>query len=203
MRQTDVFLIHSRHDTELPTFFDKAAGKTNVRLWEAEWFEMKGPAWFNLKQRIKECKAVFVLKGRNIATSLYTISWVLWETGIAGSMNRDVWVFESVLDPVFIPIPYLTDYVAYDPNDPNHLAFVANLLHCYGWGDPVPQGIPTSCPFCSIEYNLHTALTSWNCPSCQRVVTWREEVTIPDEVIEVPHASEEFAMYYPEVRQES
>lgn len=202
MKQTDIFLIHSRLDTQLPNFFDKAAGKANIRLWEAEWFIMEGPAWFNLKEKIKECKAVFVLKGPNIATSLYTSNWVSSEIGIAADMEKDVWVFESLLYPIFMPIAYLTDYVVYDPNDSGHLAFVGNLLQFYGQGEPLPQGIVTSCRFCSIPYNLHTALNSWNCPSCQRSVTWALPTSVPDSVIEPQGGPRDFAIAYPGVRQE-
>lgn len=200
MKQTDIFLIHSQHDTALPNFFDKAAGKANIRLWEAEWYTMEGPAWFSLREGIKESKAVFVLKGPNITASLYTSNWVSWEIGVAARMEKDVWVFESLLYPVFMPIAYLTDYVVYDPNDSSHLAFVANLLQSYGQGEPVPQGITTTCPFCSIQYNLHTALNSWNCPSCQRSVTWAQPVSISAEVI--PQGGpREFAIAYPGVSQ--
>jgi len=202
MKQTDIFLIHSSLDTEPPNFLDKAAGKSNVRLWEAEWYKMEGPAWVNLKEKIKECKAGFVLKGPNIAASLYTSNWVSWEIGVATNMEKDVWVFESLLYPVFMPIAYLTDYVVYDPNDYSHVAFVANLLQSYGQGQPLPQGIATSCRFCSIPYNLHTALNIWNCPSCQRSVTWAQPVSIPADVIEPQGGPKDFAVAYPGVRQE-
>ena len=196
MKQTDIFLIHSRHDTELPNFFDKASGKANVRLWEAEWFEMEGPPWSNLRDQIKKCTAVIVLKGTNIAASLYTSNWVSWEIGVAAGMNKDVWVFESLLHPLFMPIPYLTDYVVYDPSDKSHVAFVANLLQLYGERKPVPQGMPVSCRLCSIQYNLHTALNSWNCPSCQRSVSWEKPTTVPLDVIKPQGGPREFAIAY-------
>ncbi|GAI50986.1 unnamed protein product [marine sediment metagenome] len=118
-------------------------------------------------------------------------------------MEKDVWVFESLLYPVFMPIPYLTDYVAYDPNDSSHLAFVGNLLQSYGHREPRPQGIiPKPCPSCSIQYNLHTALNSWNCPSCQCSITWTLPISVPDSVIEPQGGPRDFAIAYPGVRQE-
>lgn len=203
MKQTDIFLIHSRRDTYPPNFFDKAGGKANVRLWEAEWFEMEGPPWVNLEKQIRKCKATFVLKGPNIAASLYTSNWVSWEIGVAASIKMDVWVFESLRSPVFMPIPYLTDYVVYDPDDSLHVAFVANLLESYGQGEPVFQGIPLDCASCYIHYNLHTALNGWNCPACQRSVTWEtKKITyIPANVIEPQGGPIDFAIAYPGVNQ--
>lgn len=202
MKQTDIFLIHSRNDTYLPNFFDKAGAKANVCLWEAEWFGMEGPAWVNLKKEIKRCKAIFVLKGPNIAASLYTSSWVSWEIGVAASMEKDVWVFESLRSPVFMPIPYLTDYVVYDPDDYSHVAFVINLLESYGQGAPVFQGIPTDCPLCYIHYNLHTALNGWNCPACQRSITWTQQLaSIPSDVIKPQGGPIDFGIAYPGVNQ--
>ena len=204
MKQTDIFLIHSRHDTEPPNFLDKAAGKSNVRLLEAEWYKREGPAWVNLKEQIKECTAVFVLKGPNIAASLYTSNWVSWEIGVATDMEKDVWVFESLLYPVFMPIAYLTDYVVYDPNDYSHVAFVANLLQSYNQGGPLPQGISiSSCRACSIQYNFHTALNSWNCPSCQRSVTWVQPMEyLKTGLIKPQGGPKDFAADYPGVSQE-
>jgi len=202
MTSPTIFLIHSSLDTQRPNFLDKAVGKTNMLLDEAEWFEMYGPAWSVLREKIRVCKAVFVLKGPNIATSLYTSNWVSWEIGVAAERKKDVWVFESLLDPIFMPIAYLTDYVVYDPEDYDHIAFIGILSQLYALGEPRPTGIPTFCPFCSINYNIHTLLHSWNCPSCQRPSSWDETFSAPDDIIEPQGGPRDFAIAHPGVREE-
>jgi len=180
-----VFLIHSRLDTEWPNFFDKAAGKAEVRLFEAEWFDEKSPNWLHLKEQIRRSMAVFFLKGPSITNSTYTTNWVSWECGVAAALKRDLWVFESMRNPVFMPVPYLTDYVPYDPQDNEHVAFVANLLQNYSLGEEPPQGWPVTCPKCGAQYNLHAVVVSWNCPTCQRYQAW-EDPAFAEQLVHEP-----------------
>jgi hypothetical protein len=175
MAETHIFLIHSRLDTNLPNFFDKAAGKTNVILWEAEWFHKEShedPDWLHLKNQIERSTAVFFLKGPNVAGSAYTSNWISWECGIAASMGKDLWVFESIHSPVFMPIPYLTDYVPYDEQDYQHGNFITGIMYNYAKKKPQSQGVPTECSKCTASYNMHTAVPNWNCPTCQRRRKW-------------------------------
>lgn len=207
MVEPQVFLIHSRLDTDLPNCFDKAAGKANMILWEAEWYEIpEGTSWQHLMNQIKASTAVFFIKGSNIANSTYTTNWVSWECGVAASMKKDLWVFESIHNPVFMPLPYLTDYVPYDPDDYEHIAWVAGLLQNYAQRNRRPEGIKIICNKCYAEYNLHTLVVSWNCPTCQRDFDWpdaaAQEWENLTDIVRPKNRPLEFAQYYDQVRRD-
>lgn len=205
MAATYVFLIHSRLDTDLPNFFDKAAGKTEVILLEAEWFHYESPDWLRLREQIRESKAVFFLKGPSITNSTYTTNWVSWECGVTAALKMDLWVFESIHSPVFMPVPYLTDYVPYDPQDDQYIAFVANILQNYRDRKQQPQGFPITCTECGALYNLHVAVAIWNCPTCQRNQQWKAPIFVeqlyhrPDLLLP-RNRPLTFAQYYWQVR---
>jgi len=208
MAEPHVFLVHSRLDTGLPNFFDKAAGKSNAVLWEAEWYKSKdaqSAPWQQLEEKIRRALAVFFDKGPNVVSSLFTSNWVSWELGVAAAARKDVWVFESLRSPIFMPVPYLTDYVVYDPEDYSHVALVAWFIQNYVQRRKQPEGILTKCPDCFGEYALRTALASWNCPFCQREQVWSESnfvegLVLRDDLLQTQDGPKQFALRHPGVR---
>jgi len=207
----NIFLTHSQYDTTLPNIFDKAAGMTDISLLHVEWEQLITPPWKFVRDKLKNSEAIFILKGSNIARSLYTSNWVSYELGLAahsskniGEGEMDVWVFESVESPVFFPIPFLTDYVIYDPNDTYHLQYIRDIVEGYyykRYKHRPPQGLPVKCwhDECNIEYNLHTVVNTWNCPSCQRFGEWTgtEPVSYPEEALTIPNSN--IGIMYPNV----
>jgi len=205
----DIFMIHSRYDTALPTFFDKAAGMVDISLVHMEWEALVPPPWKHIRDILKNAEAIFIVKGPNIAHNLYTSNWVSYEIGLAahsgkksGKGEMDVWVFESVQNPVFFPVPFLTDYVVYDPGEPYHTQYLRTILEGYNfrtYRHHFPEALSVKCwhDDCKIEYLFHTIAKTWNCPSCQRHSEWTKEVVYPEHALKI--RNENFATYYPNV----
>ena len=206
----NIFMIHSKYDTALPSFFDKAAGMVDISLLHMEWEALVPPPWKHIRDTLKEAEGVFIVKGPNIACNLYTSNWVSYEIGLAahsskkwGKGEMDVWVFESVHNPIFFPVPFLTDYVIYDPDEPYHTQYLRYILEAYNfktYRHPLPEGLPTKCwhDECQVEYNLHTVVKTWNCPSCQRYTAWTEDIFYPEEALRI--GNESFGIYHPGVK---
>ena len=204
-----IFMVHSRYDTALPNFFDKAAGMVDISLMHMEWEALVPPPWKHIRDKLKNAEAIFIVKGPNIARNLYTSNWVSYEIGLAahsskkwGQGEMDVWVFESVQNPVFFPVPFLTDYVIYDPNEPYHTQYLAYILEAYNWKTYrhfLPEAAAVRCGHddCQIEYNLHTIVNTWNCPSCQRYSWHTEEIVYPEYSLKIGNDS--FGIHYPAV----
>ncbi len=204
-----IFVTHSRYDTAIPTFFDKAASMVETSLLYVEWEELITPPWKYIRDKLKDCEAIFIIKGPNITRNLYTSNWISYEIGLAAHSNKrtgsgemDVWVFESSQNPVFFPVPFLTDYVVYDPDDPNHIQYLRYILEGYNerkYHHKLPEAISVTCGHntCQVEYYLHTLLKSWNCPSCQRISQWTDDVSYPDQPLRI--SNEMYGFDYPGV----
>ena len=194
----NIFMIHSRYDTALPTFFDKAASMVGISLVHMEWEELVPPPWKHIREKLETAEALFIFKGPNIARNLYTSNWVSYEIGLAAHPSKksgkemDVWVFESVQNPVFFPVPFLTNYVLYDSSEPYHTQYLRSILEGYNYSTYrhlPPKGHPVTCwhDDCKVEYSFHTIAKTWNCPSCQRQTawTWTEEVDYPEDALKI------------------
>jgi hypothetical protein len=79
---------------------------------------------------------MFVLLSPHLSGTAYTQNWVSYEVGLACGLNKPVWVYEHLQDPVQFPIPYLTDYVLYEPQNREHLDAIKRLVESY---DPTPS----------------------------------------------------------------
>lgn len=150
------------------------------------------PAWEKIKNQIENSEAVFLLLGSNVRNSIYTQNWIAFEVGLACAMGKEVWVFEQYGSNIEFPIPYLTDYMIYDLQNPNHFNYVRNIIERYG--EPIyllplfvdnrtkrniPQGIAIECKYenCKSKYFLHTQINSFICPSCRQLLTLDNKLT--------------------------
>jgi hypothetical protein len=94
------------------------------------------PPWTKIKNDIQQSSAAFVLLSPHLNSTPYTQNWVSYEVGLACALNKPVWVYEQLEDSVLFPIPYLTDYVVYSPQNRQHLNAIKGLLETY---DPSPS----------------------------------------------------------------
>ncbi|MBE0481553.1 MAG: hypothetical protein IBX68_11315 [Dehalococcoidia bacterium] len=170
MPEPYIFLIRS--GASLPEAFSEAKAEAEIR--EPDYTPGKIPPWLRLREQVENAVAVFCLKGPEIGESAFSVNWVSWQLGVAAAMEKPVWVFESVRSPTFLPLPYLTDYVPFDPEDKRHAEFQRTLVANYIQGkEPTGTGLAEMCPHCSSLYAIHTAVLDWNCPSCQKRTYWK------------------------------
>ena len=97
---------------------------------------------------IGRSNAVFILLGENVEKLRHTQQWVLWESGVAGAANKDVWVFEAHEDDgkLTVLIPHLHHHVCFEYSDP-WLAYIRAVVSSYDDSHVLPAisaGVATS-----------------------------------------------------------
>ena len=81
---------------------------------------------------IGSSNAVFILLGENVEKLRHTQQWVLWESGVAGAANKDIWVFEAHEDhgKLSVLIPHLHHHACFEYSDP-WLAYIRAVVSSY------------------------------------------------------------------------
>ncbi|MCW4017079.1 MAG: zinc-ribbon domain-containing protein [Candidatus Bathyarchaeota archaeon] len=183
-----IFVSHSKHDKDIVASFDKVFARTGVKSACMEFEDVSAPEWFKIKNTINESKAVFVLLGPNVRSSIYTQNWIAFEVGLACALGKGVWVFEQLNSKIVdFPIPYVTNYMVYNLEEQGHFEYVREIIE--GLRDKaqvvwsavdevhheVPKGTKVQCPHCHSKFSLHPRrlvfLKSLNCPSCRQSFT--------------------------------
>ena len=132
----DIFISHSRKDAEAINAFCQVFARTTIRAVFEEFENYVVPPWVKIKNDVQRSSAVFLLLSPYLSETAYTQNWVSYEVGLASALNRPVWVYERWQNPAHFPVPYLTDYVVYDPQSREHLDAVIRLVESY---DPGPS----------------------------------------------------------------
>jgi hypothetical protein len=189
---TSVFMSHTKLDKEFCDKFDIAAARIGIEVFRSELEDISPPAWKNIKQKMEQSSAMFLLVGKRLVeaqamsefTAQYreewkhTQNWIAYEVGLACQKAIDVWV---ICDSVYInfPVPYLNNYVIYGleqyPAD-QKLLFIRDVLSHYKKNEIFPLGAlqrAVTCPnvSCGAQYNLHSMVQKGGnvpCPTCLR-----------------------------------
>ena len=204
-RRIQIFVSHSQYDKGIRSSFDTVFARTGVKSVCMEFEQLyQLPAWQPIKSEIKASETVFLLLGPNIRSSIHTQNWVAFEVGLACSFGKDVWVFEQSGSAMEFPIPYLTDYMIYDLEDPQHFDYVRKIIETYA--NPsyifpvgidsrtkrgIPKGLPFACPYdnCHAIYSMHTDISDFLCPSCRQPIRC-DQTLLHDELVKSQKDSE-------------
>ena len=119
-----VFISHSKRDKDIRQYFDTVFASTNVKAVRMEFEELRTTPSMEIRNRINQSDALFVLLGPNLTFSQYTENWIGFEVGVATALNKPIWVMERFGDSVNFPIPHLTDYLLYEPKNDEHTKFI-------------------------------------------------------------------------------
>jgi hypothetical protein len=130
-----IFISHSKRDEETINAFCRVFAQTTMRAVLEEFDTYAVPPWAKIAKDVQESSAVFLLLSSHLNATAYTQNWVSYEVGLACAMKKPVWVYEQYQAPVHFPVPYLTDYVLYDPTCQEQLSAIKNLVKSY---DPSP-----------------------------------------------------------------
>lgn len=129
-----IFISHSAKDRELVAFFAKAGATTKVKLVFEELEKLVAGTvnTAKIQQDIQSSNAAFILLSANVEHTPYTRDWVVWESGVASSGNRDIWVFEQQIEQGQINVitPHLRHYVVLVQND-SFLAYIMKVIESY------------------------------------------------------------------------
>src|SRR5437868_4051194 len=129
-----IFVSHSQKDSKIIDFVNKAFASTKV---EGKYEEME--ALLHGKRNSAQISAdiaasncIFVLLSKNVENLKHTRDWVVWESGNAKGVNKDVWViepFEECLQ-LSIVIPHLQHYVCFHYGN-DWLLYLRNIIQSY------------------------------------------------------------------------
>lgn len=99
-KMAQIFISHSSKAKNLVSFLSDAFSGTKVKAVYEEFEKiMSGDiSEEKIRNDIKESNAVFVLLSEEVEKLKHTRDWVVWEAGIAKENNRDIWVFEPVVN---------------------------------------------------------------------------------------------------------
>jgi hypothetical protein len=188
-----IFVSHSQKDKDTVTYFDRVFARTGVKSVCMEFEKMRSPQWQSISDAVGDSDAIFLLLGTNVKGNIHTQNWIAFEVGLSCAFRKDVWVFEREDSDIDFPIPYLTDFMMYNPQESETFDYVRSVIDAYGkeiegvkrgrfaikplFTDlrakrNVPKGIPIKCSHCQSEYNLHAIVAlSFHCPSCRKLLS--------------------------------
>jgi len=79
--------------------------------------ELKEPIPYEeIRKNIQLSNAVFLFLTDEIVRTEYTRNWVIYEVGLASERQIPLFVFERKGFPIPYPIPYVTDFMLFDPH---------------------------------------------------------------------------------------
>ncbi len=70
-----------------------------------------------IKKNVENSDLVLLLLTDNITSTQHTSNWVNFEIGVASEAHKRLFVFESSTMKSLFPIPYITDYALFDPEN--------------------------------------------------------------------------------------
>lgn len=156
-------------------YFLKIFGIEGVQAVSVEFEYFPPPPWQFIKRQMLESSALFLLLGPNVIDrGIYTQNWISFEVGLACQLNKEIWVFEQMDIPVRFPVPYLSHYLLYNPNNRGHLDYIRDIIRAYKF-TPLFRRIPAgyanvTCTNsgCRVNFIMHTEMEEFECPSCRK-----------------------------------
>jgi hypothetical protein len=192
-----IFLSHSRRDTEIVEFFEKAIKRIGlgVILMEQENWDR-----VNVNQVINDgikhgCVGLAVLLGQNMQcppkeSRVHTQNWISFEIGVAAGSSKPggkpesvkpIVVFEDYKDDIYFPVPFLTDYIRYNQSD-IHSHTIGEALKKILSGPMIMTPDVMQCPNskCSAMYRYWSDRSMLPCPVCRKKFDYGEFITRKD-----------------------
>ena len=80
-----------------------------------------------ISKNVSISDAVFLFLTDNVLATEYTKNWVIFEVGLARQALKRVFVFERQGVPIPYPIPYVTDYMIFDPQSIQDLLSIQKI----------------------------------------------------------------------------
>lgn len=112
-----VFISHSKKDVDLVRTIDLNFRSVGIAPLFMEFTPESEPPYEKIEENINISDAVFLFLTQNVKSSDHTQNWVSFEIGLAKKSNKPLFVVEDVNNKVHFPVPYLTDYILYEPTE--------------------------------------------------------------------------------------
>lgn len=145
-----IFISHSSKAKNLVSFLSDAFSGTKVKAVYEEFEKiMRGDiSEEKIRNDIRDSNAVFILLSEEVEKLKHTRDWVTWEAGIAKENNKDIWVFEPVLNreekpsEISVVIPSLNHYVLFLRNEP-FFKYIRGIVESYDDSHVLPTALIT------------------------------------------------------------
>lgn len=121
---TKIFISHSKKDAQLVENikqFLENVGHTPIIEEFIPQEKQRAIPYEEITDNVKKSEWVFLFLTDNIVETEYTRNWVSFEIGVASCVCNKVFVFERLGKPLSYPIPYVTDYVLFNPDKVNDI----------------------------------------------------------------------------------
>ena len=112
-----IFISHSRVDAELTKNIAALLLNIGIEPFVMEYSpksDSDSPPWPMIREEVEKSDSVILMKTENAIKTQYTMSWIIFETGLAAALNKPLFVFEKRGSDIEFPIPYLTDYMLFN-----------------------------------------------------------------------------------------
>ena len=130
-----IFISHSKRDENLVLNVKKILENVGHSPIIEEFIpaEKQLPVPYEeIRTNVEKCEFLFVFLTDNVVMTPYTQNWVIYEVSLAAHSSKSVYVFERIGSPIPFPIPYLTDYALFDPDNTNDILTLQQLTKNLG-----------------------------------------------------------------------
>lgn len=126
----NIFISHSRKDASLIAsvhqFLVNVGHTPIIEEFVPESEKLPIPH-DEIQRNVYVSDAIFLFLTDNVLATDYTRNWVVFEVGLARQAMKRVFVFERQGVPIPYPIPYITDYMIFDPQSISDLLSIQTI----------------------------------------------------------------------------
>ncbi len=92
-----------------------------------------------IQNDIQKSSAIFILLGENVQNLKHTRDWVVWESAIASTTGKEIWIFEPIelLGKIDVIFPHLSHYLIYKVNQ-DYQNYIRDIIESYDDADVLP-----------------------------------------------------------------
>ena len=131
---SQIFISHSAKDTKPLQFLNQAFATTNVqaKYEEIEAIVSGRRTAQQIRADINNSRAIMVVLGPNAENLRHTRDWIVWESGAATGVGKDIWVLEVLEDctRLSVVVPHVRHYIAFS-YDNSWLIYLRNIIASY------------------------------------------------------------------------
>lgn len=126
-----VFISHSKKDQELIDNVAQMLKNVDEVPIVMEYMPKKArdrPNWSLIRKHVADSEYLMLFKTDNALVTDFTKSWIIYEVGLAAAYEKRLFVFERKGPPIKFPIPYVTDYMIFDPNRVKDFLMIQSIV---------------------------------------------------------------------------
>lgn len=140
-----IFISHSKKDRELVEAIAKMlrnVGQTPIIEEYIPKDAKEVVPYEEIRKNVEFSDYIFLFLTESVTMTEYTKNWVIFEVGLTARDKKRLFVFTRKGDTINFPIPYVTDFMLFDPKDPRDILDIQKLAKDISKLHPgIPGGI--------------------------------------------------------------